>query len=102
MGESCVPASLNSNLGDAAVLLFSVSCPGCAYFGLQVKAINWILPCLCPVVIGFNLLPTALQAGLGKKRDPISKITRAKRHAGRAQVVEHLPGKCEKKKQNKE
>jgi hypothetical protein len=27
-GETCVPASLNVNLGDAAVLLFSVSWPG--------------------------------------------------------------------------
>jgi hypothetical protein len=27
-GETCVPASLNSNLGDVGVLLFSVSWPG--------------------------------------------------------------------------
>jgi hypothetical protein len=31
---------------------------GCAYLGLQVKAINCISPCLCPVLIGFNPLPT--------------------------------------------
>jgi hypothetical protein len=33
---------------------------GCAYLGLQVKAINCISPCLCPVLIGFNPLPTVL------------------------------------------
>jgi hypothetical protein len=31
---------------------------GCAYLGLQVKAINCISPCLCVVLIGFNPLPT--------------------------------------------
>jgi hypothetical protein len=31
---------------------------GCAYLGLQVKAINCISPCLYPVLIGFNQLPT--------------------------------------------
>jgi hypothetical protein len=31
---------------------------GCAYLGLQVKAINCVLPCLCPVLIGFNPIPT--------------------------------------------
>jgi hypothetical protein len=37
-----------------------------------------------------------VQAGLGKKQDLISKITRAKRAAGVAQVVECcLPSKCE-------
>jgi hypothetical protein len=35
------------------------------------------------------------QAGLGKKRDPISKITREKRPRVMAQVVEHLPSKCQ-------
>jgi hypothetical protein len=30
---------------------------------------------------------------LGKKQDPISKITRAKRSGGMAQVVEGLPSK---------
>jgi hypothetical protein len=30
---------------------------GCAYFRLQVKAINCISPCLCPVLTGFNSLP---------------------------------------------
>jgi hypothetical protein len=30
---------------------------GCAYLGLQVKAMNCISPCLCPVLIGFNPLP---------------------------------------------
>jgi hypothetical protein len=34
-----------------------------------------------------------VQAGLGKKSDPISKISRAKR-VGMAQAVEHLPSKC--------
>jgi hypothetical protein len=35
-----------------------------------------------------------VQADLGKKRDPISKITTADRAGGMAQVVEHLPSKC--------
>jgi hypothetical protein len=60
-GETCIPASLNENLGEAAVLLFSVSCQGCAYLSLQGKAINCISPCLCPVLRGFNLLPTAAE-----------------------------------------
>jgi hypothetical protein len=30
-----------------------------------------------------------------KKRDPISKLTRAKRAGIMAQVVQYLPGKCE-------
>jgi hypothetical protein len=30
---------------------------GCAYLGLQVKAINCISPCLCPFLIGFNPSP---------------------------------------------
>jgi hypothetical protein len=34
-----------------------------------------------------------VQAGLGKKRDPISKITRVKKAGGMAQVVEHQPSK---------
>jgi hypothetical protein len=34
------------------------------------------------------------QAGLGKKRNPISKITKAKRTEGVNQGVEHLPCKC--------
>jgi hypothetical protein len=33
------------------------------------------------------------QVGLGKKCNPISKITRAKRAGGIAQLVEHLPSK---------
>jgi hypothetical protein len=36
-----------------------------------------------------------VQAGLGKKQDPISKITRAKRTEGLAQAVEHLTSKYE-------
>jgi hypothetical protein len=32
-----------------------------------------------------------VQVGLGKKQDPISKITRSKRAESMAQVVEHLP-----------
>jgi hypothetical protein len=36
-----------------------------------------------------------VQAHLSKKQDLISKITRAKRSGGMAQVVEHLPSKCE-------
>jgi hypothetical protein len=34
-----------------------------------------------------------VQTGLGKKRDPISKITRARRVGGIIQVVEYLPTK---------
>jgi hypothetical protein len=30
---------------------------GCAYLGLQVKAINCIFPCFYLVLTGFNLLP---------------------------------------------
>jgi hypothetical protein len=36
-----------------------------------------------------------VQSSLGKKQDPISKITRATRATGMAQVVEHLPSKKE-------
>jgi hypothetical protein len=36
-----------------------------------------------------------VQAGLSKKPDPISKITREKRAEGMAQVVRGLPSKCE-------
>jgi hypothetical protein len=52
-----------------------------------------------------------VQANLGKKQDPISKITRAKRVGGIAQVIEYLLSKqealtsnssTEKKKQKKE
>jgi hypothetical protein len=34
-----------------------------------------------------------VQAGLGKKRDPIPKIARTKRDGGMAQVIECLPSK---------
>jgi hypothetical protein len=37
----------------------------------------------------------AVQAGLGKKQDAISKITRGKRIGGTAQGIEHLPIKSE-------
>jgi hypothetical protein len=36
-----------------------------------------------------------VQASLGKKQDPISKITRAKRAGGMAQGVEHTSQKHE-------
>jgi hypothetical protein len=36
-----------------------------------------------------------VQAGLGKKQDSISKITKAKRIGGMAQVVESLSSNCE-------
>jgi hypothetical protein len=36
-----------------------------------------------------------VQDSLGKKRDPISRIIRAKQAGGMAQVVEGLPSKCE-------
>jgi hypothetical protein len=36
-----------------------------------------------------------VQAGLDKKRDRISKITRVKNAGGVAQAVERLPSKCE-------
>jgi hypothetical protein len=35
-----------------------------------------------------------VQAGLGKKQDPVSKINRAKRAGRVAQMVEYLPNKC--------
>jgi hypothetical protein len=35
-----------------------------------------------------------VQAGLGERQDPMSKITRAKRVGGMAQSVQHLPSKC--------
>jgi hypothetical protein len=35
-----------------------------------------------------------VQGSLGKKQDPITKITRAKKAGGVAKVVEHLPPKC--------
>jgi dihydroxyacid dehydratase/phosphogluconate dehydratase len=34
-----------------------------------------------------------VQAGLGKKLDPMSKITRVKRAGGVTQVIEYLPSK---------
>jgi hypothetical protein len=39
-GKTCILASVNTNLGDTAVLLFPVCGWGCAYLGLQVKAIK--------------------------------------------------------------
>jgi hypothetical protein len=36
-----------------------------------------------------------VQAGLGNKQDPISKIIRVKRARGMARAVERLPTKCE-------
>jgi hypothetical protein len=36
-----------------------------------------------------------VQASLGKKQDPSSKITKAKRAGGIAQAVERLSNKCE-------
>jgi hypothetical protein len=36
-----------------------------------------------------------VQASLGKKGDPVSKITRVKRAGGMAKVVEYLSSKCE-------
>jgi hypothetical protein len=33
---------------------------GCAYLGLQVKAMNCISPCLHPAPVGFNPLPTVI------------------------------------------
>jgi hypothetical protein len=39
-GETCVPASLNTSLGDAAVPLFLFRDQDCAYLGLQEKAIK--------------------------------------------------------------
>jgi hypothetical protein len=39
-GETCIPASLNTSLGNTAFLLFSVSGQGCAYLGLHIKAIK--------------------------------------------------------------
>jgi hypothetical protein len=36
-----------------------------------------------------------VHTGLGKKQNPISKVPRAKRARPRAQVVGHLPCKCE-------
>jgi hypothetical protein len=39
-GETCVPACLNTSLGDAAVLLFLFHDQGCAYLGLHVKVIK--------------------------------------------------------------
>jgi hypothetical protein len=36
-----------------------------------------------------------VQGSLGKKRDPISKVTKAKRAGGAAQEVECLPSMCE-------
>jgi hypothetical protein len=38
---------------------------------------------------------TAVQVGLGKKREPIQKITNVKRSEGVAQVVEYMHSKCE-------
>jgi hypothetical protein len=46
-GETCISASLNTNnLGDSAVLLFPVCGRGCAYLGLQMKAIKMHLALL--------------------------------------------------------
>jgi hypothetical protein len=36
-----------------------------------------------------------IQVSLGKKQDPISKITRGKRNGGTAQTTEYLLSKCE-------
>jgi hypothetical protein len=42
---------------------------------------------------GKKLNRRIVQAGLGKKQDPLSKITRAKITAGVVQAVKHLPHK---------
>jgi hypothetical protein len=53
-GETCVPASQNTNnLGDTAVLLFPVRGWGCAYLGLQIKALKLHLILLCSVLVSF-------------------------------------------------
>jgi hypothetical protein len=36
-----------------------------------------------------------IEAVLGKKRDPISKVTRTKRTESMAQAIDCLPSKCE-------
>jgi hypothetical protein len=41
------------------------------------------------------LFRQVLEAGLDKKQDRVSKISRAKRAESVTQAVEHLPGKCE-------
>jgi hypothetical protein len=51
---------MNTSLGVCSAFPCFVA-EGCAYLGLQVKAINCISPCLCPVLIGFNLLSTRIQ-----------------------------------------
>jgi hypothetical protein len=46
-GETCVPASLNTSLGDVAVLLFLFVARGWAYLGLHMlKAIKPLLALL--------------------------------------------------------
>jgi hypothetical protein len=40
------------------------------------------------------VIPATVQASLGKKQDPIFKMTGAKSARGMVQVVEHLPSKC--------
>jgi hypothetical protein len=42
-----------------------------------------------------NIKWITVEASLGKKQDPVSKIIRAKRVRGVTQAVERLPRKCE-------
>jgi hypothetical protein len=53
--------------------------------------------CCIPVILSYTWRPRSggskFQVSLGKKRDPISKITRTKGDGGVAQAEEHLPSK---------
>jgi hypothetical protein len=47
---------------------------GCVYLTIQVKAINCISPCLCPVLIVFNLLPIITQQSVGHRGEESKKF----------------------------
>jgi hypothetical protein len=55
-----------------------------------------VVVCACHPRVGQEALNRTItvQASLDKKQYSISKITRAKRAGGMAQVVDYLPSKC--------
>jgi hypothetical protein len=62
---------------------------------LKGKNLDMVVHAIYPSYAGSINRRITVQARLGKKQDPISKITRAKRVGGVKQAVEYLPRKYE-------
>jgi hypothetical protein len=86
------------NLEEAAVLPFPALWPrGCAY----LSTINCISPCLCPVPIGFNPLPTPIVVLILNyvSKAPINRMYTILRIVG---MSSSLIGRKEKRKGKRE